>query len=327
MSELQYLMYIAYAFFFIGTGYRAYRMARMPVHLRWDLYPIPHEKGRGEYGGSYFEEVNWWTKPAEVSLSSEFKEMAKEIVFIQSMYHNNRPLWIFSFPFHFGLYVSIVYVLLIFFGAFLEVAGLPVSSAGNGLSQAVYYATIPLGVIGPVLGALGALGLLVSRAANRELRRTSVRADYFNLVLLLAVFVSGVVMWSTEDPSFTQTRAFIAGLVSFRAAAPVSAGFSTHIILASIFLIYMPFTHMTHFVGKYFTYHKVRWEDEPNIRGSELEKRITEALGYTVSWSAPHIKSGHTWAEAATDPTPGTEQEKPAAPEAKAATGESHRSE
>ena len=105
MNGLQLLMYIAYAFFFVGTAYRAYRMAKMPVHLRWDLYPIPHEKDKGHYGGSYFEEIDWWTKPAEVSIRSELKEMAREIIFIQSMYHNNRPLWFFSFPFHFGLYL------------------------------------------------------------------------------------------------------------------------------------------------------------------------------------------------------------------------------
>ncbi len=64
----------------------------------------------------------------------------------------------------------------------------------------------------------------------------------------------------------------------------------------------MPFTHMTHVVGKYFTYHKVRWADEPNIRGSEIEKSVESVLGSKITWSAPHIKSGGTWADAATAP-------------------------
>ncbi|HPI32184.1 MAG TPA: hypothetical protein PLR32_02635, partial [candidate division Zixibacteria bacterium] len=46
-------------------------------------------------------------------------------------------------------------------------------------------------------------------------------------------------------------------------------------------------THMTHFVGKYFTYHKVRWEDHPNIRGSRIEAAVAKALGYPLTWSAP----------------------------------------
>jgi nitrate reductase gamma subunit len=300
MSGLQLLMYVAYAVFFIGTAYRAYRMAAMPVHLRWDLYPIPHEKGKAEYGGSYYEEIDWWTKPAEVSLSNELKEMSKEIIFIQSMYHNNRPLWIFSFPFHFGLYLSIVFVLLVFFGALLTVLGVPVSAEStNVIGKIVHYITMPFGVVGAVLGALGALGLFFSRMIRTELRRTSAWTDYFNLILLFAVFASGLYVWAAEDIAYGAMGVFIADLISFKGTTPVSTGFAVHMVLAAAFLIYLPFTHMTHFVGKYFTYHKVRWEDHPNIKGGELEKRITEALGYRIDWSAPHIK-GKTWAEAAT---------------------------
>jgi nitrate reductase gamma subunit len=273
----------------------------MPVHLRWDLYPIPHEKGRGHYGGSYFEEVDWWTKPAEVSVRSELREVAKEILFIQSMYHNNRSLWACSFPFHFGLYALIVFVFLIFLGAFLDLVGISVSAEGNLLGRSLYYVTAPLGLFGSVLVTLGAAGLLVSRVARVDLRRTSVRSDYFNLILLLAVSVSGIVAWGADDLSYSQSRLFIARLISLQPAEPVSAAFATHLVLAAVFMIYLPFTHMTHFVGKYFTYHKVRWEDSPNVRGSVLEKRINEALGYTVTWAAPHIKTGGTWAEAATE--------------------------
>jgi nitrate reductase gamma subunit len=132
------------------------------------------------------------------------------------------------------------------------------------------------------------------------LRRTSVWPDYFNLILLFGVFASGLLVWATEDITYGALHGFFTDLISFKGSAPVSTGFAVHMVLAAAFLIYLPFTHMTHFVGKYFTYHKVRWEDHPNVKGSELEKRINEALGYRINWSAPHIKSGGTWAEAAT---------------------------
>jgi nitrate reductase gamma subunit len=300
MSGLQLLTYFAYAVFFIGVAYRAYRMAKMPVHLRWDLYPIPHEKGKAEYGGSYYEEIDWWTKPAKVSLSNELKEMSKEIVLIQSMYHNNRRLWIFSFPFHFGLYLSIVFVLLVFFGGLLSALGVTVSAeSSNVVGRVVHYATMPFGITGAVLGALGALGLIFIRIARTELRHTSLWTDYFNLILLFAVFTSGLVVWASQDTSYLGLRVFITDLISFKQTPPVTSEFALHMVLAAAFLIYLPFTHMTHFVGKYFTYHKVRWEDHPNLKGSDLEKRITEALGYKINWSAPHIR-GNTWAEAAT---------------------------
>jgi len=57
---------------------------------------------------------------------------------------------------------------------------------------------------------------------------------------------------------------------------------------------------MMHLFAKYFLYHNVRWEDEPNIKGGKLEAKVKEALNFGVSWSAPHIQSGKTWAEVAT---------------------------
>ena len=66
-------------------------------------------------------------------------------------------------------------------------------------------------------------------------------------------------------------------------------------------LFYYPFTHMTHLFGKYFTYHWIRWEDSPNVRGGKIEKAVSSSLGFRQNWSAPHIKTGGTWAEAATD--------------------------
>ncbi len=304
MTGLQVLMYLALIVFIVGTVYKAIKIARMPVHLRWDLYPIPHEKGKHHYGGSYFEELNWWTKPAEVSITSEIKEMAKEILFIQSMYRNNRPLWLFSFPFHFGLYLLIGYVLLVICGAILQIAGVPVAAnASNVIVRLVYHLTPILAVAGSLIGAFGALGLLFSRLLRHDLRLSSVRADYFNLLLILAIFVALFVGWASVDQSFAIARDYVRSLISFTPAAPVPAAVAVRIILVSAFLIWMPFTHMTHFVGKYFTYHKVRWEDHPNIRGSALERAVTEALGYRISWSAPHVKKGATWAEAATSDT------------------------
>lgn len=301
MTWLQLLMYLAYAVFFVGTGYKAWKMATMPLHLRWDLYPIPHEKGKEHYGGSYFEEIEWWTKPTSVSMTNEFKEMAREIIYIQSMYHNNRSLWYFSFPFHFGLYVSIAFVVLVFIGALFVTFGVAVGADSGLIGRLLFYVTLPLGVIGAALAGLGALGLLLSRIFRADLRRCSTPSDYFNLILLFAVFASGRYLWSGQDLGYQELVTFVSSLLTFTPAPSLSTAFSVHMVLAAAFLIYLPFTHMAHFVGKYFTYHKVRWEDHPNVKGSKLEKKIIEALGYKPAWAAPHIKQNATWAEAATD--------------------------
>ena len=302
MTGLQLFFYVSLLVFVVGTAYKAVKIARMPLHLRWDLYPIPHEKGKGAYGGSYFEEPEWWTKPARVSILSDVREMSREVLFIQSLYHHNRKLWWFSFPFHFGLYLSIGFVVLMFAGAIVELAGVPVDGfTGSVPARLLHYLTVPVGLAGAALGLLGAIGLLLSRIFKYELRATSAWSDYFNLLLIGSVFATLMWTWATVDPWFLGSRALVGDLVAFRLPYSVPAVVYAHFLLAAVFMFWLPFTHMTHFVGKYFTYHKIRWEDHPNLRGSELEKKVEEALGHKISWEAPHIKSGGSWAEAAAD--------------------------
>ena len=61
-SLLLLLVYGSAAVFLAGFIYRALKISSMPLHLRWELAPVPHEKGRNKYGGSYFEEYEWWNK-------------------------------------------------------------------------------------------------------------------------------------------------------------------------------------------------------------------------------------------------------------------------
>ena len=46
---------------------------------------------------------------------------------------------------------------------------------------------------------------------------------------------------------------------------------------------------MMHFVAKYFTYHEIRWNDEPMEQGSKMENEVKELLSQPVSWAAPHL--------------------------------------
>lgn len=309
MGGLQIILYFAVVFFIIAVTLRTIKIARMPIHLRWDLYPVPHEKGRGSYGGSYFEEIDWWTKPKDFSLINEIKEMAKEILFIKSLYHHNRSLWLFSFPFHFGMYFLIAHGALLLIGGVMTASGVGVSWVAQGfIPAAVFHLTFITGKVGWLLSAFGALGVLMSRIFDTRLRDSSVRADYFNLVFLLALFVVGAITSFTADISYSVQRSFFASFLTLKPVPALPGIITAQVWILALLLIYFPATHMTHFVGKYFTYHKIRWEDEPNLAGSKIEKAVSEALGYHINWSAPHIKSGGTWAEAATEET--TENEK-----------------
>ena len=67
-------------------------------------------------------------------------------------------------------------------------------------------------------------------------------------------------------------------------------------------MAYIPLTHMSHFVAKYFTYHSIRWDDMPSARADDIRKKIAEYLAYRPGWSAPHIRGDgkKTWVDIAT---------------------------
>src|SRR5574337_791431 len=122
--------------FVIGSVARAIRYARHPIHLRWELYPVPHEDPRRVmHGGSYFEEVDWWTKPRGFNLLGELRFMVPEMLFMKGLWEFNRALWIRSFPFHFGLYLLIGTGGLVLVAAIFDLVapGMMVGTLGVGL--------------------------------------------------------------------------------------------------------------------------------------------------------------------------------------------------
>ena len=159
MTIVLYLaIYASVACFMFGCARRIRQYATLPVHLRWELYPVPHESPeRARYGGSYFEETDWWTKPRSFHWFGELRVMVPEILLLKSLWDVNRKLWWRSFAFHSGLYcivaslfvrasVSVAYLLL----NLSRIAGM--EGLANGL-----------GWLGLFLAIFGGLGLFWRR--------------------------------------------------------------------------------------------------------------------------------------------------------------------
>jgi nitrate reductase gamma subunit len=299
--------YAGLVVFGVAVVARTVMWARMPLHMRWELYPVAHEPGRASYGGSYMEETEWWTKPRAVSLLGELKVMVPEILFLVALREKNPGLWMRSFPFHFGLYLVTVCTVLLFAGGALE-AALGSGAEGSGLLAVLGGAALWSGRIGALLVLLGAVGLLQRRLGTHELRDYGAPMDALNLVIFCVVFALALAVAWGGDPGFAATRAFVRDLLLFApggggAAAAGGALVTTTIVLLSALVAYIPLTHMSHFVGKYFAYHAIRWADEPNLPGGRLEKRIGEVLQRPISWPAAHIGGDgkKSWAEAATE--------------------------
>ena len=307
MQWIPYIVaYAGIAVFLVAVVARFLMWSKMPMHVRWELYPVAHEGKRASYGGSYLEEGEWWKKPREVSLVGELKVMVPEILFLVALRESNPKLWIRSLPFHFGLYVVTACTVLMMLAGGM---GALWPGALDGTLGDVIGAAIPvLGGAGLVLSLLGAAGLFQRRWMQPELRSFSAKADFLNLGLFLVVFGVALVNFLLVDRDFAHVTAYVAGLVTFDPS--LASGSTGELLLSAVsmslmagLVAYIPLTHMSHFIGKYFAYHSIRWNDTPNLRGGPQEKKIAAVLGQPVSWAAPHIdgQGKKTWVDLATE--------------------------
>jgi nitrate reductase gamma subunit len=296
-STLILLSYALLAVFLVAFLTRSLKLARLPVHLRWELAPVPHEKGRADYGGSYLEIQKWWTKPMEKDHVNEASYMVQEILFLKALFEHKRSLWWFSFPFHFGMYLLAGMAGLLVLGGIAAALGF----AGPGLG--ILSRGLPLLAGGGyALGLFGAVGLFLIRIFSKEMSNSTSFNTYFNVVLLGSMFGTGLMSVLTL-PNFTsQFVGFMGALFTANMAVQVSGVLTAHLVLAFLFLAYLPFTQMMHFVAKYFTYHEVRWDDKPLEVGGKMEKEIMGLLGQKPTWSAPHLATDgkKNWVDIAT---------------------------
>lgn len=295
---LQILVYVSILFFLSAVTWKTIKYARMPVHLRWELYPVAHETRR-KYGGSRLEELDWWTKPRRKSYFGEIKYILREGLLFEKCYRNNRGLWYFTYPFHMGLFLLAGWLILLFIGALVIPAGIPVAKSASAWVWTIHYLILGVGITSLVLGTFGCAGLLIRRSTNERLKIYTAPIDYFNLSFILAVLLSGLFSWYFFDPAFATAREFMKSLVTFSPTTTINPAMTISIILFSLLLIYLPFTPMIHGLAKYFTYHRVFWEDEPNLSGGDIEKKVAKLLNQPVSWTAPHIQQGKRWKEIA----------------------------
>ena len=285
--------------FFLASVARAVQYARAPLHLRWEVYPVPHEAPeRVAHGGSYFEQSEWWRHPRTRHLLGELRVMVPEILFLHALRTHNRSLWYRSFPFHFGLYLLAGTTALVF-GAALAARLVP-GIAGGAAWQALRLAADGAGAAGVVLGVAGAIGLLHRRLTDAALRISTTPGDIFNLVFFIVALSLVGLGYLTRPAGAADLLQLAAGLIGWDTGLAVPALLAAGLVAAALLAAYIPLTHMSHFVAKYFTYHAVRWDDEPMDLSGRRAVALADYLTFRPTWSAGHIRhpgETPTWAE------------------------------
>ncbi|MFZ6016419.1 MAG: respiratory nitrate reductase subunit gamma [Nitrospirota bacterium] len=292
MSNLQWFLVIFGWFsvlvFAVGVAYKAIKFSTMPQNLRWEVYPVPHEeREKRHYGGSYMEEIDWAKKPLHTSLAGEIAEMGSEIFFLKRVReYNPFGLWPFSMAMHWGMYLLFTWIFLLLVEVILKVSAIsPITNIA--------------GIVAFISGAFGCLTLILKRATNSELSLYTAPVDYFNLLFMLSIFGTGILSWIT-DSSLINSRKYVEGIIFFN-LSDVPPIVILNFLLFELFLIYMPFTKLLHYVAKYFNFHQSLWDDAFKDKGSPKDKRNLEQVGYKFFWAGPHSLPNKTWLENAQD--------------------------
>jgi nitrate reductase gamma subunit len=291
------ISYVLIVIFMATFLFKTRKMAKLPIHLRWELSPVPHEKGKSHYGGSYLEEYDWWTKKREKSIVDEFIFMGKEIFFLKGVFENNKKLWYLSFPFHFGMYILSAAAVLTFILAVLPTTFLPAEGVITGTIIEI------LATIGFITGTIGTIGLIARRFLDPNLKNYTTAGALFNLFFLLALFLSGIVSILSVPNFYDEMNHYAHSLIFADSTGIVSGIVSLHCIITLLFLSYLPFTKMLHFLAKYFTYHEVRWNDSPMVGNKKMQQEVIDLLNQKVTWAAPHLNADgkKNWVDIATE--------------------------
>ncbi|TET32972.1 MAG: hypothetical protein E3J72_18235 [Planctomycetota bacterium] len=300
------ITYFAYVFVVVVYTIKVRKYFKMPQSLRWELYPVIHEKGY-KYGGSYLEEVDWGKKPRHKNVGRSILHLVAKYLLMGSYFEKKRSYWFGLYSWHMGFILIILFDVLIGFEAVLmKIFGLEVSASAGVFGQFLYYITLVIGLASFTLGAIGSILLLLQRIFDKDMREYATPQNYVNYIFFLVMFLSGWTAWIINDSTFHGFREFWVGVITFQ---PVHVGFWEwlHIVIFAAFLIYLPLTRSTHYITKILYYFWIKWGDTPNPGKGRMEARIKENLNYRPTWSADHYQNGETWAELATR-IPGKEE-------------------
>ncbi len=288
---MQYLFgvavpYLAMMLFAGGFVYRVMQWAKSPVP-----FSIPTTCGQGV--SLDFIKQNKLECPTKTS--EVVARMFLEIFLFRSLFRNTKSeihdgpkityesskwLWIFALIFHYSFLVIVVRHMRLFID--------PIPfwlSAIEGVDSMLQIGapTLYLTDAGIILGLLFLFG---RRLINRHVNYISLNNDYFPLVLIFSVAVTGILMryFLRTDIDIVNIKNLAFGLVTFSPVigAKIGAIFYIHLFLVCTLLAYFPFSKLMHMGGVFMS-------PTRNMANNSRSKR------HINPWNDPEIKP-HSYA-------------------------------
>jgi nitrate reductase gamma subunit len=256
--------YLAVLIFVEGFIYRLIQWSRSPVPFR-----IPTTAGQNR-------SLPWIERNLGERLDNPatFRDllgrMALEIFAFRSLFRNVRTelrkdpdnpegarlihwsykwLWLGAIAFHYA-FLTVILRHLRFFTE-------PVPGFVDLIDRVdgfLYFFTPAVYLSGIVL-LVAAAYLLVRRITNPNLRYISLAADYFPLLLILGIAISGILMRYIYKVDVVAVKELVIGLVTLHPKVPAGIGtiFFVHLFLVSVLIAYFPFSKLMHAPGVFFS--------------------------------------------------------------------------
>jgi [DsrC]-trisulfide reductase subunit M len=246
--------YAAFAVFLAGFCWRVLRWAWTPVPFR-----IPVTCGQ--------QKSLPWIKTASVDNPSTGWEvlarMACEILLFRSLFRNNsahlrsgrlvfgesKYPWLAALAFHWAL------LLILLRHIRLLVQQVPAFVIGLEQLDGFFQIATPEIYLSDVLLLCALVYLIVRRFSDPLVRYISLFTDYFALLLLLGIAISGVLMRYVVRTDVSGVKEFVLGIAAFRPTVPQTLGpvFLVHLLLVCTLAAYFPFSKLMHAGGVFLS--------------------------------------------------------------------------
>ncbi len=251
------LPYLAMMIFLGGCVYRVVQWAKSPV-------PFPIQTTCGQGKSLDFIKHNRLEAPS--TNAEVVARMFLEIVTFRSLFRNTKSeihdgpqityesskwLWVFALIFHYSFLSIVVRHLRLFLDP------VPFWITWWELIDGIFEVGAPTWYLSDVGLVAGCLLLFGRRLITRHVRFISLVNDYFPLVLIFAIAVSGILMRFVlrTDIDIVNIKQLTVGLVTLSPTigAQIGSIFFIHVFLVCVLLAYFPFSKLMHFAGVFLS--------------------------------------------------------------------------
>jgi nitrate reductase gamma subunit len=269
--------YISLAIFVFGFIYRIFLWARSPVPFH-----IPTVCGQQK-------SLSWIKSNKAESPSSIWGVMGRmmvEVLLFRSLFRNDRAkltgtariiyrqnllLWLGGIVFHWSFLIMLIRHSKLFFE--------PVPGFVTFLQNldGLFQISTPTILLTDVLIVVSLCYLFIRRITSPQMRYISLFSDYFPLILILGIAISGILMRYVYRVDLLEIKRFALGIVSFNPFAPRDVGiiFYIHLFMVNVLLAYFPFSKLMHMGGVFMS-------PTRNLRNDSRERHHVNPWGYPV---------------------------------------------